>query len=168
MTAGIAAPIFAQSPPPPAAEPTPLPTTIPPASQRSYIGIGPAIGLSGSSTALSSGGLALFNRGLISDNLSIRNTAVIFGSRISSSTVAITLDFPIRNPESGDITLSPFIGGGLSIRGEDSGTYISPHATAGIEVPLPIGVTGLLHLDTVFPSNRAADVGLLIGVGFNF
>jgi hypothetical protein len=105
---------------------------------------------------------------VLSDNLSIRNSSVIFGSRIPSSNVSLTVDFPIRNEDSGDILVSPFLGGGAAIRNEDGTIYVSPHATAGIDLPLPMGVTGLVHLNMGFPANRQADIGLLIGVGFNF
>jgi hypothetical protein len=149
-------------------ESAPLPTTITPMPSRSYIGIGPALGLSGSSTSLSSGGLGVVMRQVLSDNLSIRNSSVIFGSRIPSSNIALTLDLPIRSEESGDILVSPFLGGGAGIRNEDATIYISPHATAGVDVPLPMGVTGLIHLNMGFPANRQADIGLLIGVGVNF
>ncbi len=166
------APGFAQSidpPPPTPAEETPLPTTIPPAPQRSYIGIGAAFGLSGSSTSLSSGGLGVFAKKVLSDNLSIRNSNVVFGSRIPSSTLALTVDFPIRNEDSGDIVFSPFLGGGAAIRSEDGTIYVSPHATAGVDLPLPVGgATGVFRVDMAFPSDRAADVGLLLGVGLSF
>jgi hypothetical protein len=170
LTVAIA-PGFAQSnvPPPAPAEEAPLPTTIPPAPQQSYIGIGAAFGLSGSSTSLSTGGLGIFSKKVLSDNLSIRNSNVVFGSRVPSSTLALTVDFPIRNEDSGDIVFSPFLGGGAAIRSEDGTIYVSPHATAGVDLPLPVGgVTGVLRVDMAFPSDRAADVGLLLGVGMSF
>lgn len=171
LTVAIA-PGFAQSndpPPPTPAEEAPLPTTIPPAQQRSYIGIGPAFGLSGSSTSLSSGGLGIFSKKVLSDTFSIRNSNVFFGSRIPSSTLALTVDFPIRNEDSGDIAFSPFLGGGAAIRNEDGTIYVSPHATAGVDLPLPIGgITGVFRVDMTFPSDREADIGMLFGVGLSF
>jgi hypothetical protein len=170
LTVAIA-PGLAQSNDPPSApaEDAPLPTTIPPVPQRSYIGIGPAFGLSGSSTSLSTGGLAVFLKQVLSDNLSIRNSNVVFASRAPSSTLVLTVDFPIRNEDSGDIVFSPFLGGGAAIRNEEGTIYVSPHATVGVDLPLPVGgVTGVLQVDMAFPSNRAADVGLLLGVGLSF
>jgi hypothetical protein len=166
------APVSAQSTPPappvPQEEPAPLPTTIPDAPQRGYIGIGAALGFAGSSTQLSTGGVAIFNKHVLSDNLSVRGHQVLFGSRIPSSTLAITLDFPQRNPESGDIVFSPFIGGGIQVRNEDGSIYIAPHAKAGVDLPLPMGVTGLLHLNMAFPANRETEVGASLGVGYSF
>lgn len=171
MTVGIA-PVSAQSvpptPPAPQEEPAPLPTTIPDAPQRGYVGIGAALGFAGSSSQLSTGGLALFKKQVLSDNLALRGHTVLFGSRIPSATVAVTLDFPQRNPESGDIVFSPFVGGGIQVRNDSGTLYVDPHATAGVDLPLPIGVTGLLHLNMSFPANRETEVGVSLGVGYNF
>jgi hypothetical protein len=159
------APTSAQPAPPPPEDP-PLPMTIPQVPQKSYLGIGPALGMSGSSTALSSGGVAIFNKGAIGENLSLRNTNIIFGSRIPTAMMAVALDFPFRDEGSGEIMFSPFIGGGLAIR-NNNGTLIDPHVTAGVDLPLPIGATGLLHLDVIFPRDSQAEIGLSFGVGFN-
>jgi hypothetical protein len=167
-SAGIlAAPARAQGETPPAPEDPPLPTTLPNAPSRSYLGIGGALGLSGSSTALSSGGVAIMNRQVLSDNLSIRNSNIIFGSRSPAATLSLTYDLPLRDESSGDIVFSPFIGGGAMLR-EDNGTFIDPHLTAGVDLPLPIGVTGLLHLNVGFPRDKAAEIGVSFGVGLNF
>jgi hypothetical protein len=161
----FSSPVNAQPNPPAPAE---QPSTPPPPEldrQKNYLGIGPAFGLGGSSTALSTGGLAIFSKNVLSDNLSIHNTNIIFGSSVPSSSVALTLDFPLRD-DSGIITLSPFVGAGVQIRSENSSTYLAPHVTGGVDVPLPFGgVTGLVHLNVAFPSDRAADIGLLLGVG---
>lgn len=150
------------------APPVSPPLPIEPVRQKSYIGVGPAFGLGGSSTALSTGGLAVFSKTVLTDNLSIHSTNVYFGSSIPSSSANLTIDFPIRDSNSGKILFSPFLGGGVMTRNENRGLYISPHATGGIDLPLSMGFTATIHLDVGFPNNRKADIGLLTGVGFSF
>ena len=62
---------------------------------------------------------------------------------------------------------SPFIGGGVMFRNEN-GLKIAPHVTGGVDVPLSRNITGTVQLNVGLPSDRKADMGLLLGVGYSF
>jgi hypothetical protein len=165
------APISAQSnapiPTAPESKPAPQQPQQPVAQQRSYFGIGAAFGLSGSSTALSTGGLAVFGKQVLSDNLSIHSTGVYFGSGIAFDSVSLALDFPQRD-DSGNIVFSSFLGGGAMLRTENDSTVLSPLVVAGVNLPLSQDITGLIHLNMGFPTDRQAEIGAIIGAGYNF
>jgi hypothetical protein len=131
-----------------------------------YIGIGSAIGLGGNTTALGTGGVAILTKVRFSDRLSLHDATVLFGSGGATSMIIVSADFPIRN-DAGQTVISPFIGGGAMLRFA-GGLSISPAVSGGIDLPLSKDFTGTLRLNAGFPNNRAADVGLLIGAGYNF
>ena len=166
------APVAAQSndptPPAPAQPAAPDPPS-PYESTRpsNYIGIGPSFGFGGASTALSTGGLAIFSKRVLTDTLSIHTTAAIFGVSVPSVATDLTLDLPVRDEESGEIVFSPFVGAGIMVWNENSETRISPHLTVGVDLPL-LDFTPTIRLDVGFPADRQADIGLIIGVGFSF
>ncbi|WP_434686514.1 hypothetical protein [Pseudanabaena minima] len=135
--------------------------------QRGYIGVGGSIGISGNTSALGTSGFSLFSKTIFTDNLSMHNNTVIFGTGISSSSSNLTVDFPIRDATSQQIVLSPFIGGGVMLRNED-GLKIAPHVTGGVDVPLSRNITGTVQLNVGLPSDRKADMGLLLGIGYSF
>jgi hypothetical protein len=159
------APAAAQPP-----EPTPPPEPAPPSVEsrpKGYIGVGAAFGLGGSSTALATGGLTIFSKKPLSDNLSIHNTNVVFGSSIPSSAIDLTLDLPIRDSDTGKILYSPFIGAGAMLRNENGSIYVSPHLTAGVDLPM-LDFTPTIRVSVGFPNDRPADIGLILGVGTSF
>lgn len=134
---------------------------------RSYIGVGGAIGLSGDTTALSSGGFSILTKSVLSENLALHSANVLFGSNISSSSFALTFNLPIREESANQITVIPFLGGGIALRNLD-GLIISPMVSGGLDIPLSKDFTGTIRVNTIFPSDRQADVGILTGIGFNF
>jgi hypothetical protein len=131
-----------------------------------YVGIGSAIGLSGSTTSLGTGGFTILTKVRFSDNLSLHDATVLFGNGVATSMIILTTDFPILN-DSGQTIISPFIGGGAMLR-YAQGLYISPAISGGIDMPLSKDLTGTIRLNAGFPSNRNADVGILVGAGYNF
>jgi hypothetical protein len=132
---------------------------------RGYIGIGGAIGLSGETTSLSTGGFSILTKTVFSENISLHNSA-IFGSGIYSSTSALTFNLPIRN-DAQEIIITPFVGGGVLLRNED-GFRVSPHVTGGIDLPFARNLTGTARLNVGFVSDRPADIGLVLGIGYSF
>ncbi|PZU98897.1 MAG: hypothetical protein DCE90_03580 [Pseudanabaena sp.] len=134
---------------------------------RSYIGVGGAIGLSGDTTALSSGGASFLTKSVLSENLALHTATVLFGSNISSSSLALTLNLPIREESANQITVIPFLGGGVALRNAD-GLTVSPMVSGGLDIPLSKDFTGTVRVNAIFPSDRQADVGILAGIGFNF
>ena len=133
---------------------------------NSYIGIGSAVGLSGNTTGLGSGGLVILSKLKFSDNLSLHDATIILGNSAATSMIIVSADFPILN-DTGKTIISPFIGGGAMLR-YDRGLYISPAISAGIDIPISRNLTGTLRLNAGFPSNKNADVGLLVGAGYSF
>lgn len=149
-----------------------LPTTAQPAppaaidrQPSSYIGIGGAIGASGNTTSLATGGLAILSKVGFSDTLSLHDATVLFGNGAATSMIIVTAEFPIRDND-GRTIVSPFLGGGAMLR-YNNGLYISPALSGGIDLPLTKNFTGTLRLNAGFPKDRPADLGILIGAGYN-
>lgn len=134
---------------------------------RSYIGVGGAIGLSGDTTALSSGGASVLTKTVLSENLALHTATVLFGSSPSSSSFALTLNLPIREERARQIIAIPFLGGGVAVRNAD-GLVVSPMVSGGLDIPLSKDFTGTVRVNAIFPSDRQTDVGILAGIGFNF
>jgi hypothetical protein len=151
----IGSPVFAQSDP---AQDIGVP--------NSYIGIGSAIGLSGNTTALGSGGLVILSKLKFSNNLSLHDATIILGNSAATSMIIVSADLPILN-SAGKTIVSPFIGGGALVR-YDRGFSISPAISGGIDLPLARNLTGTLRINAGFPSNQNADVGILVGAGYTF
>ena len=130
-----------------------------PKEKRSYFGIGGNIGLSGSESALGDGGFAIVSRTRIVDYVSLRNSTV-FGDE-TASLFAITGEVPLTN-SAGEITAIPFIGGGVWLHDE-----VDPLISAGVDVPLSQDFTATTRVNVGFDSDDT-DIGLVIGVGYNF
>lgn len=131
-----------------------------------YIGIGGEFGLSGDRTALGSGGLAIFSKSRITNNLSIHSTNVVFGSRTATSTTALTFGIPIKNKLSGQVLVFPFVGGGVLTRNID-GLKIDGLVVGGVDVPVSEKLTATAQVHVGFPGGDT-DVGLQFGVGYSF
>jgi hypothetical protein len=174
LIGGILVPAVNAQPNPPApettsdpAQPTPPPPEAMPElpKNRGYLGIGGAVGLGGSSTALSTGGLTILSKMPISDSISLHNTAVIFGSSVPSVSVALTYKLPIGN-EFQQMMFSPFLGAGVMTHNEN-GLWASPLVTGGVDLGLSENMTGTIRMNVGFVNGREADVGLIFGIGFN-
>jgi hypothetical protein len=135
-------------------------------SPQSYIGIGGAIGINGNTTALGSGGLTIVSKLRFNDHLSLHDATVLFGQEAATSMIILSADFPIRN-SAGKTIAAPFIGGGTQLR-YANGLFISPAVSGGVDIPLANNFTGTLRINAGFPSNRSADVGVIIGAGYTF
>jgi hypothetical protein len=141
------------------------PNTAKPLPPSSYLGLGGAIGLNGNTSSLSSGGLAILSKVGFTDNLSLHDATILFGNGAATSMIILTAEFPIRN-STGQTVVSPFIGGGTMLR-YNQGLLISPALSGGIDIPLSKNFTGTVRLNAGFPSDRPADLGILIGAGYN-
>jgi hypothetical protein len=154
------------SPAPETTPPQPQDATPPAPKQSSYFGFGGNIGIQGSTTSLSQGSFSLLNKQVLTDNLAIHGAMTIFGSSVSSNSVALTYNQPISSNDL-PIVFTPFVGGGIILH-YDNGTKINPLITGGIDASTPFGFTGTLRINAGFISDRQADVGILFGVGQNF
>jgi hypothetical protein len=135
-------------------------------SPNSYIGIGGAIGINGNTTSLGSGGITIVSKLRFTDNLSLHDATVLFGREAATSMIILSADFPIRNSE-GKTIAAPFIGGGAQLRYAD-GLFVSPAISGGVDIPMSDNFTGTVRLNAGFPSNRSADLGVIIGAGYSF
>ncbi|MBN3895459.1 MAG: S-layer homology domain-containing protein [Nostoc sp. NOS(2021)] len=133
---------------------------------RSYIGVAGNIGLSGGDTALSDGNFAVISKLGLTNYLSVR-PSVIFGDD-TLFLVPVTLDFsPRRAGSVGEKTysISPYIGAGVAIEANVD-TDIGLLLTGGVDVPLGSKFTLTGGVNAAFMDQT--DVGLLLGVGYNF
>ena len=129
-----------------------------PKDKRSYIGIGGNIGLNGEESALGEGGFSIVSRTRIIEYLSLRNSTV-FGDD-TASMFALTGEIPLTNA-SGDITAVPFLGAGIWLHGE-----VDPLISAGVDVPPGQDFTLTNRVNFGFDDDT--DIGLTIGIGYNF
>ncbi|BBD67343.1 beta-Ig-H3/fasciclin [Nostoc commune NIES-4072] len=132
----------------------------------SYIGVAGNIGLSGSDTALSDGNFAAISKIGLTRNISVR-PSVIFGDD-TLFMVPLTLDFSPRTAGSvGNRTfaISPYIGAGVAIEA-NLDTDIGLLLTGGVDLPIGSRFTVTGGVNAAFLDET--DVGLLLGVGYNF
>jgi len=128
-------------------------------AKRSYIGVGGNLGLSGGESAIGGGAFVIVSRNQIINYLSIRSSTII-GDEFTSA-IALTGELPITNSE-GEIKAIPFLGGGVAIYDE-----IAPLVSLGVDVPVSRDFTLTNRLNVGFGDDET-DVGVVVGVGYNF
>ncbi len=133
---------------------------------RSYIGVAGNIGLTGGDTALSEGNFTVISKLGVTNYLSVR-PSVLFGDD-TVFLVPLTYDFTPRTAASvGErtYTISPYLGAGVAIEA-NLDTDIGLLLTGGVDVPLGTRFTLTGAVNAAFMDET--DVGLLLGVGYNF
>ncbi|BCL38845.1 fasciclin domain-containing protein [Nostoc sp. MS1] len=131
----------------------------------SYIGVAGNIGLTGDSS-LSEGNIAVISKIGLTRILSVRPSAV-FGDN-TTILVPLTLDFVPRAVEPTGETrfpVAPFVGAGVAIdtgNNSDVGLLL----TGGVDIPLANRFTINGTVNAAFLNDT--DVGLLLGIGYNF
>ncbi len=131
-------------------------------SGPSYIGVAGNIGLTGD-TRVGEGSFAVISKIGLAQNLSVRPAALVGDNAVFL--VPLTVDFPQENLEITELSVAPYIGGGVAIStGRDStvGALIS----GGVDLPLSPQITATGGVNVSFIDET--DVGLLVGVGYNF
>ncbi|AFY48532.1 secreted/surface protein with fasciclin-like repeats [Nostoc sp. PCC 7524] len=131
----------------------------------SYIGAAGNIGLGGD-TALSESNFAVISKIGLTRTLSVR-PSVVFGND-TVFLVPLTYDFAPRSVEPGvvqQLSVSPYIGAGVALEASDD-TDIGLLLTGGVDVPLGNRFTLTGAVNAAFVDQT--DVGLLLGVGYNF
>ncbi len=132
---------------------------------RSYLGVAGNIGLSGD-TGLGEGNFAVISKIGITNAISAR-PSVLFGDDILVL-VPLTFDFVPQstNPLGGQtFTISPYIGAGVAIETSDDAD-VGLLLTGGVDVPLGNRFTVTGSVNAAFL--ESTDVGLLLGIGYNF
>ncbi|MEA5565414.1 fasciclin domain-containing protein [Anabaena sp. UHCC 0399] len=131
----------------------------------SYVGVAGNIGLGGD-TALSESNFAVISKIGLTRTLSVRPSAVFGNDTVFL--VPVTYDFTPREVEPGVVqqfSVSPYVGAGVAI--EASGDAdIGLLLTGGVDVPLGNRFTLTGAVNAAFVDET--DVGLLLGVGYNF
>jgi hypothetical protein len=132
-------------------------------SGPSYIGIGGNIGFGGD-TALGEGSFVVFSKVGLTPNFSLRPGVAINDD--PTVLVPVTVDFPIDPiSEAVPFDVAPYVGGGVAIStGSDS--LVRPLVTGGLDVPLSEQFTANANVNVAF--FRDTEVGLILGVGYNF
>ncbi|MDB9380060.1 fasciclin domain-containing protein, partial [Nodularia sphaerocarpa] len=138
----------------------------------SYIGVAGNIGIGGNST-LSESNYAVISKIGLTNTISVRPSVVFGGDTLFL--VPVTLDFSPRSVDPlGDqqLSISPFLGGGVAI-GTGGDSEFGFLLTGGVDLPLGVGGASRRHRFTATGTVNAAfldgtDIGLLLGIGYNF
>ncbi|MEH2274940.1 MAG: hypothetical protein V7K40_09170 [Nostoc sp.] len=132
----------------------------------SYIGVAANIGLSGDAdSSLGDGNFAVVSKIGLTNSISVRPSAV-FGDN-TTILLPITYDFTFKSADafSEPLAIAPYVGvGGAYKTGDDS--QFAFLITGGIDVPLTPQFTATAAVNAGFFDET--DVGLLLGVGYNF
>ena len=133
---------------------------------RSYAGLGGNIGIGGESTALSEGGFSLVGRTAFTENISL-HTSTVFGDD-NIGAFALTFGLPISKSSPNELELLyPFVGGGIAVEDFFGDFEVDGLVTTGVDVPILKRITATVRLNVGFAEDDT-DVGLLLGVGYNF
>lgn len=127
----------------------------------SYIGVGGNIGLGGDS-ALAEGNFAVVSKIGLTRFLSVRPSAVFGDDPVVL--VPITFDLTQR-PAAGGFSIAPYIGAGVAIETSDDAD-VGFLLSGGVDVPLGTRFTLTGSVNAAFLDDT--DVGLVLGIGYNF
>lgn len=131
----------------------------------SYIGVAANIGLSGGDSSLGDGNFAVVSKIGLTNSISVRPSAV-FGDN-TTILLPVTYDFTFKSADafSEPLAIAPYVGvGGAYKTGDNS--QLAFLVTGGIDVPLTPQFTATAAVNAGFFDQT--DVGLLLGVGYNF
>lgn len=145
---------------------TPAPNQIVPGratrSGSSYVGLAGNIGVIGG-TALGNTNFTIISKIGLTNNFSVR-PAVVVGDN-TTFLVPITLDFPFRPVQNTGFSIAPYVGAGgaFSTGGAGAARLL---LTGGIDVPITPQFTATAGVNAAILDGT--DLGVLIGVGYNF
>ncbi|ODG96811.1 hypothetical protein A4S05_16215 [Nostoc sp. KVJ20] len=131
----------------------------------SYVGIAANIGLSGGDSSLGDGNFAVVSKIGLTNSISVRPSAVIGDN--TTVLLPITYDFNFQSADafSEPLPIAPYVGVGAAYKtGDDS--QFAFLVSGGIDVPLTPQFTATASVNAGFFDQT--DVGLLLGVGYNF
>lgn len=134
-------------------------------SGPSYIGVGGFIGFDDDST-LGDSSFSILSKIGLSRNFSIRPSAMINDDPVFL--IPLTIDFAVDDvADTGTqrLSVAPYIGAGVSVN-TDEDADVGFLVTGGVDVPVSDKITATGGVNIGFADS--ADVGLLVGVGYNF
>ncbi|MBD2177998.1 hypothetical protein H6F42_13840 [Pseudanabaena sp. FACHB-1998] len=131
-------------------------------SGPSYFGVGLNFGLIGGGN-LGDRSLVILSKLGVTETLSVRPSVYLLGDFVSIL-IPVTYEFePQRS--FGDFKFSPYLGGGLAIDAGSNSSY-GPLITAGVDIPLSSVFTINVAANLAFLNS--ANLGIVVGVGYNF
>lgn len=131
-------------------------------SGPSYFGVGANFGIGGNSD-LGGTSFAIISKLGLTEVISVRPSVLILRD-FATILLPATYDFPVQQPF-GDFLFSPYLGGGLAIN-TGSNSSVGPMITAGVDIPVSSVFTINVAANLAFL--RTTDLGILVGLGFNF
>jgi len=132
---------------------------------RSYIGVAGNIGFNGGDSSLGDGNFAVISKVGLTNAISVRPSAV-FGDN-TTVLLPITYDFSFQStdPFSESLAIAPYIGVGAAYKTGDN-SQVAFLVSGGIDVPLSSQFTATAAVNAGFFDQT--DIGLLLGIGYNF
>lgn len=132
---------------------------------RNYVGIAGNLGLEGSNSSLGDGNVAVVGKVGLTNTISVRPSA-LFGNN-TTILLPVTYDFSLQQPGPFDepLAIAPYVGVGAALKtGDNSKTALL--VSVGLDFPLNSRFTATASANAGFFDQT--DIGLLLGVGYNF
>lgn len=132
----------------------------------SYVGIAANIGISGGDSSLGDANFMVISKVGLSNAISVRPSAVIGDN--TTFLIPVTYDFAFQqaaDPFSEPLPIAPYVGAGAAITTGDD-TQVGFLVSGGVDVPLNAQFTANAAVNAAFFDET--DIGLSIGVGYNF
>ncbi len=133
----------------------------------SYVGVAGNIGIGGGDSALGDGNFAVTSKIGLTRTISVRPSAV-FGDN-TAILIPVTYDFSVQSTEdpfAEPLPFAPYVGVGAAIKTGNDESRIGFLVSGGIDVPLNQQFTATAAVNAAFFDQT--DVGLLLGIGYNF
>jgi hypothetical protein len=131
-------------------------------SGSSYIGAGLNVGITGD-TALGDTNFTVLSKIGLTPTISVRPSVMIGDD--ADILIPVTLDFPSYTTDDVGISVAPYVGAGVAITTGDS-DVVRLLLTGGVDVPLTPQFTATAAVNAAVLDDT--DIGLLLGVGYNF
>ncbi len=131
----------------------------------SYVGIAGNLGITGGSSALGDGNFTIISKIGLTRTFSAR-PSVILGDN-TTILLPVTYDLSLKPTDafSEPLAIAPYIGGGAAIK-TGNNSDVALLISGGVDIPINRQFTATAGVNAAFFSQT--DVGLLIGVGYNF
>jgi hypothetical protein len=133
---------------------------------NSYVGAAANIGISGGSSSLADGNFMVISKIGLTKVLSVRPGAVFGNDTVITVPVTYDLSFKqFADPFSEPLPLYPYVGAGAAFKTGNQ-SKIGFLLSGGVDIPLTPQFTANVGVNAAFFNQ--ADIGLTLGVGYNF